>query len=253
MSPLTQTPNTRFSDEPEAFSLSLAGHLEELRRRLGIALAAVVIGMGVSFAKIQFIVGWLMEPARPHIMRLAFFSPTEPLIAYFKVAALAGLLLAMPVVLWQAWGFVRSGLKRSERALGLGFIAGGSTLFVCGVAFASTVLIPLSLRFLMGLAASSLEPVISLGHYLVFVTTIAFWCGVLFELPVVLTVLARIGIVTPEWLRQQRPYAILAMVILAAVVTPTTDVVSLLLLTLPLIVLYELSILLARFVMRRKQ
>lgn len=252
MAPLTPTPNTQSSDEPNTLSLSLAGHLEELRRRLGIALAAVVIGMGVSFIKIQFIVERLMEPGRPHITRLAFFNPTEPLIAYFKVAALAGLLLAMPVVLWQAWSFVRSGLKRSERALGLGFIAGGSALFVCGVAFAYTVLIPLSLRFLMGMAAPSLEPVISLEHYLTFVTTIAFWCGVLFEMPAVLTVLARIGIVTPEWLRQQRAYAILAMVTLAAIVTPTTDVASLLLLTLPLIVLYEFSILLAHFVMRRK-
>ena len=235
---------------PTQPALTLAEHLEEIRRRLGISFLAVLAGIGASVTQMERLLRWLLEPARPHVLRLAFFSPAEPLMAYFKVATLAGLVLAMPVLLAQVWGFVRAGLTNPERRWGLAFIWSGSALFLCGAAFAYYGLLPLSLKFLLGLAGQTLEPVISLQAYLSFVTTLTFWCGLLFELPAVLFLLAKIGIVTPEWLRQQRPYAILVLVIIAAVVTPTTDVASLTLLTVPLIVLYEVSIILTRLAMR---
>ena len=164
---------------------------------------------------------------------------------------LAGLIIAMPVILGLLWGFIRSGLTSRERSLGLAFVWWGSAQFLAGAAFAYYGLLPVSLRFLLRIGERYLEPVISIDQYLSFVTTLVFWCGVVFELPVVLLILARLGIVTPEWLRQQRPYAILALVILAAIVTPTTDPINLLLMAVPLVWLYELSIVITRWAMRR--
>lgn len=227
--------------------LSFAEHLEELRRRLAVSLLSLIVGVGVGFTQVERLVGWLQRPAAERLPRFAFLSLTEPLLAYLKVALLAGCVMAMPVLLAQAWGFVRSGLTAKERAYGLAFIWWGSLNFLLGAAVGYFLLLPASLRVLLSIGASYLQPVISIDRYLSFVTSLVFWCGMIFELPVLLVVLTKVGIVTPEWLRQQRPYAVLVLVIIAAVVTPTTDPVNLFLLALPLLLLYELSILLTRF------
>ena len=247
-------PPARDIDPREAEpKLTLAEHLEELRRRLGISLLALIATTGLSFTQADRIVQWLKRPAADVMPRFAFFSPTEPLLAYLNVAVLSGFILAMPVLLSQLWGFVRGGLTRRERTYGVAFIAWGSLNFLGGAAFAYYALLPVSLRFLLGIGAGTLEPVISIDRYLSFVTTLVLWCGIVFELPVVLFVLTKVGIVTPEWLRQQRPYAILVLVIIAAVVTPTTDPINLLLMSVPLILLYEVSILMARLALPRVQ
>ena len=120
------------------------------------------------------------------------------------------------------------------------------------MAFAYFVLLPASLQFLLKIGSHRLEPVISVDAYLSFVTTILGWTGLIFELPVALFILAKVGVVTPEWLRQQRSYAILILVIIAAVITPTTDPVNLMLMAVPLIVLYECSILVTQFALPKK-
>lgn len=231
--------------------LTLAGHLEELRRRLGIGLLALLVAIGVSAAWVERIIAWLSQPAQGLIPQFAYFTPTEPLVAYIRVAVLSGVTLAMPVMLWQVWGFVRSGLTSKERAAGLMFVGWGSLQFLAGAAVAYYVLLPAGLRLLLGVGQRYLIPVISIDRYLDFVTTLVFWTGLIFELPVVLVVLAKLGIVTGEWLRQQRPYAILVLVIIAALVTPTTDPISLLLMAAPLLFLYELSIILTRLVLKK--
>ena len=231
--------------------LTLAEHLDELRRRLGISLLAVIVAVGIALCRVERLIQWLRRPAGHLIDRLVFFSPTEPILAYLKVATLAGLILAMPVMLWQLWLFVRKGLTSRERAAGVWFVWWGSALFVAGAAFAYYGLLPASLAFLLGIGRGALEPMISLDRYLSFVTTLVFWCGVVFELPVVLLFLAQRGIVTAEWLRQQRPYAILILVIIAAIVTPTTDPVNLLLMAAPMVLLYEASILVTRWMLPR--
>ena len=248
-SPTRLSPQTpRRADGP---FLTLAGHLEELRVRLGVSLAALLIATGLSLVWVERIIRWLQRPVVDVLPRFAYFSPVEPLMAYLKVALLSGLLLAMPVILWQLWGFVRSGLTRRERSSGLALVVWGSLQFLAGAAFAYYGLVPVSLRFLLCIGAGVLQPVISINQYLSFVTTLLFWCGLVFELPVVLFILAKVGIVTSEWLRQQRPYAILVLVVIAAVVTPTTDPVNLLLMAVPMVLLYELSILITRVAIRR--
>jgi sec-independent protein translocase protein TatC len=233
--------------------MTLAEHLEELRKRLAVCLVAWLAATAVAFANAGRLIEWLERPAGGHLPRLAVFSPTEPLMAYLSVSVLAGLALAMPVILWQVWGFVRAGLSPRERAWGHAFVWWGSAQFAAGLCFAYFALLPLSLRFLLRIGREYFDPVISVERYLSFVTGLAFWCGLTFELPVVLWLLAAVGIVTPEWLRQQRPYATLIMVIVAALVTPTTDPVNLVLMTAPLVVLYELSILMARAAVRPRK
>jgi sec-independent protein translocase protein TatC len=239
-------------ESPPEPTLTLAGHLEELRRRLAVSLAAVLVAVGISATQAGRLIDWLKRPAAPLLPQFAFFSPTEPLLAYTKVVLLSGLTLAMPVILSQVWAFVRPGLLPRERAYGMTFIWWGSAQFLAGVACAYYGLLPLSLRVLLGIGRGAFEPVISIDQYLGFVTAIAFWCGVVFELPVVVWLLAKAGIVTPEWLRQQRPYAILVLVIIAAIASPTTDILSLLLMATPMLGLYELSILLSRVARPRR-
>jgi sec-independent protein translocase protein TatC len=226
--------------------LTLADHLEELRRRLCVSLVALFVAIGVSWTQVERIIDWLKRPAEGLFTHFAFFSPTEPLIAYIKVAALSGLILAMPIVLAQLWGFIQSGLTKRERAYGLAFILWGSVLFAVGAAFAYFVLLPTSLHLLLGIGRSYLEPMLSIDKYISFVTTLAFWCGAIFEIPAVLFLLAKVGIVTSKWLAQQRPYAILVLLVVAALVTPTTDPASLLLMAIPMVLLYELSIWITR-------
>ncbi len=243
-------PPTQTTADP---SLTLSDHLEELRRRIGISLLAFLATVGVGFTQAEVIIAWLKRPAGDLLPRFVFFAPTEALAAYLKVAGLSGLVLAMPIILWQVWAFIRTGLTKQERGWGLAFVVWGSVLFAAGVAFAYGVLLPASLRLLLGIGRGSLEPVISIDRYLSFVLSILGWCGVVFELPVIIFILAKVGIVTPEFLAQQRPYAVLALVIAAALLTPTTDIVNQMLMTIPMLLLYEVSIPLARLAARGRK
>ncbi len=238
--------------EPSSQELTLIEHLGELRRRLGWSLLSFIAATAVCFSQVERIIIFIKSPIASEVDKFAFFSPTEAFVAYMKVSALAGLVTSMPLILWQIWLFIRPGLSKKERGYGLVFVGWGSVLFGAGVAFAFWVLLPVSLRFLLGIGEALFEPIISIDRYLSFVIAIALGCGLTFELPVVLATLAKVGIVTPEWLRQQRPLAILGLVVISALITPTTDIVNLTLMTLPLIFLYELSIAVCALVMRKK-
>lgn len=240
--PLPSSPVEKPSESPR---LTILEHLEELRLRLTVCLIAVVAGTFASFAFAPQLLEWLRKPAGSRLHSLAFFSPTEAFGAYVKLSIACGIALAMPVILFQLWRFVRSGLTWRERFYGTLFVWSGSALFVAGLAFAYWVCLPLFLRFLLAIGAPTLQPVVSIGHYLSFVTGVLLTCGVLFELPLVIVLLTRMGMLMPESLQKHRGAAVLSLLIVAACVTPTTDAVSLLVMTVPLLVLYELSIWLA--------
>lgn len=226
----------------DSTELTLVEHLTELRKRLGLSLLFFLAASMACFSQVEPIVQFLRRPIAGEVYKFAYFSPTEAFVAYVKIAAVSGLIVSMPLILWQMWAFIKPGLSKKERGYGLVFVGWGSVLFLIGVAFAYAVLLPVSLRFLLGIGESVFEPLISIDRYLSFVITLALGCGLMFELPVVLGTLAKIGLVTPEWLRHQRPMAILGLVVVAALITPTTDIVNLTLMTLPLLALYELSI-----------
>src|SRR3989338_220547 len=154
--------------QPERGRAPLTQHLDELRWRLWVVVAAVALTSTASFAWAGRLIEWLKRPAGASLDRLAFFSPADGILAYMKVAVTAGLFLAMPVVLYQLWAFVRPALTRQETRYGLAFVWWGSLLFLAGGVFAYAVLLPVSLPFLLEFGAEHFEPVISVNRYLSF-------------------------------------------------------------------------------------
>jgi sec-independent protein translocase protein TatC len=229
--------------------MPLTAHLEELRWRLLRALAAVGVAFGLCW--------WFAEPIFDVLIRpLTALRPAESLVigtgvaeAFFtklKVSFIAALFLASPVVFFQAWRFVAPGLYEGEKRLALPFALVASVFFTLGAAFCYTFVFPVGFRFFLDEYASiGVAPQIRIAEYLTFATRMLLAFGVTFELPVVTFFLARVGIVTHRHLIAGGRYAILAIFVVAAVLTPGPDVASQLLMAVPLLVLYGLSILVA--------
>ena len=244
------------SNEPkkESFStLSMTGHLEELQKRLWIVIMTIAVTSVVGFYFSDRLVKWLKRPAGDTLPKLSFFSPAEAVIAYLKVALVFGVFVSLPVILYEVWAFIRPGLTLRERRYGLSFVFWGSLLFLAGAAFAYWILLPPSLAFLLSFGSRTLQPVISINHYLSFTSTVILACGVVFEFPIVIFFLTKLGLVTPQKLRGNWKMAFLGMVIVAAAVTPTQDPINLILMTVPLLLLYEISIVVSVFASRRRK
>lgn len=233
--------------------LPVTGHLEELRKRLWVCVGVVVFATGLSFVWAGRLIDWLKRPAGATLPKLAFFSPTEAILAYMKAAVTAGLILSLPVLLYELWAFIRPGLTPREQRYGLGFVWWGSALFLAGGAFAYWVLLPVALQFLLSVGGGQLEPVISIGRYLSFTTTVILVSGAVFQLPIVVLLLARLGILSPQTLQRNWRQALVTMAVAAALLTPTTDASTMLLLIVPMLALYEVSIGVAILATRRKK
>lgn len=224
-------------------------HLGELRTRLVRAAAALAVATTACFAGSEWIIRWL---ALPLSEPLVFISPAEAFWANLKVAFVAGLLLAMPVVLYQAWKFVEPGLYPAERRFGGAFVIAATLLFAAGMAFCAWVVFPYAIGFLLGYKTEGLTVMLSIGTYVDFAAKFYLAFGLIFELPPVLILLTRLGILTPEKMAANRKYAVLMAFIAAAVLTPTPDVFNQLLMAIPLIVLFEVGLLASRLLGRRK-
>jgi len=224
-------------------------HMDELRGRLMRAAGAIGIGVVIAFFFSEDIVTWL---SRPLNAPLVFISPAEAFWANLKVAFLGGITLAMPVVLYQGWKFLEPGLFPHERRMGIGFIVAASLLFVIGVLFCAFIVFPFAIGFLLTYKTEGLMPMLAIGTYIDFNVKFFLAFGLIFELPPTITLLAKLGIVTPEWLSANRKYAVLAAFVIAAILTPTPDVFNQLLMVVPLLLLFELGILCARWFGRRE-
>jgi sec-independent protein translocase protein TatC len=199
---------------------------------------------------VDTIVGWLVAPLQGS--SVIVLSPTEAPIVYFKVALAAGFGVSLPVILYQLYSFAAPGLYQNERSVVLTFLPAALVFFVLGAAFTLQVLMPISLPVLMGFLGEVVEPTYSLESYLSFVTTLVVWMGLIFETPLAVYVIARLGLLTPKQLSGGRRVVWFLAVIFAAVITPTTDPVTLLLVTGPFILLYELGLLLAHLGSRQR-
>ncbi len=228
--------------------MSLVEHLDELRRRILVSVVAVIVCSCVAFLKIQVILDLLMFPPVDH---LAFFSPTEAFFEYCKLAFFSGLFIASPLVLYQVWAFVSAGLNQKERRVVVFALPFSVTLFLGGVVFAYFFVLPWSLRFLIDFAGPNVYPILSISEYLSFVIMLLLAFGIVFELPVVVMILSKLGIVTPSFLSRNRKFAIVAIFIAAAVITPTPDAFTQCLMAVPMLFLYELSIWISRFVYKK--
>jgi sec-independent protein translocase protein TatC len=212
--------------------------------RLLRALAAVAVGMVVTYGLADRLIGAM---ARASGLELYFFSPTEAFWTTLKVSFFSGLALAFPVVLFELWRFVAPGLYSHERRYALPFIVCGTLFFGAGLVFSHFIVLPFALEFLIGFgAAHGLRPMLSIGLYVDFYLKVMLAFGVVFEMPIAIVLLAKLGLVTPEFLARHRRYAVLANAVLAAVLTPTADVFNMLLMMIPLLVFYELGIIGAR-------
>ncbi len=227
--------------------MTIIEHLEELRVRLLISLGALGAMTAVSLLFVERILAVLLRP----VGRVVFLAPTEAFFVRLKVAALSGVFLSLPVVLYQIWRFVSVGLTTAERRYTLSLLPAALVLFVAGGAFAFLAILPIGVRFLLSYQTENLVPMISVQAYTSFAMTFVLAFGLLFQLPVVILFLARLGIVTPATLAAGRKYALLAIVVASAVLTPGGDIVSQLLMAAPTYLLYEASIWIARFVSPR--
>ena len=234
------------SEQTESF----ISHLVELRDRLLRAVAAIVIVFICLMPWAGDIYDLLARPlmiALPEGTKMIATGVVTPFFVPVKVTMMVAFRIAMPVVLYQAWAFVAPGLYAHEKRLGLPLIIASTVLFVLGMAFCYTFVFGVVFHFIAEFAPKSITPAPDIEQYLSFVLTMFTAFGVTFEVPVVVIVLVRFGLVTIEKLKEARPYVIVGAFVVAAVVTPP-DVVSQLMLAIPLCLLYELGILAARFI-----
>ena len=229
--------------------LPLTSHLQELRKRLILSFIAVGVGFVVCYAFADpiftILAAPLMNILKPKGGSLIFISVAEAFFTYMKVAFIASIILTSPFILYQIWAFIAPGLYQKEKKYVIPFVLGGSLFFALGVLFGYFVAIPFGFRFLLGYATDFIKPMPSMKEYLSFSIKFLLAFGLVFEFPVILVLLSRIGIIDAKMLARQRKYAILLIFVFAAVMTPP-DVISQVLMGLPLIGLYELSILLSR-------
>jgi len=236
--------------------LPLTAHLRELRKRLILSFIAVGVGFVVCYAFADTLFDILAKPLikiMPAGGTLIFTSVAEAFFTYMKVGFIAGIVLASPFILYQVWAFVAPGLYRNEKRYVVPFVLGGTFFFALGVFFGYFVAIPVGFRFLLGYASDFIKPMPSMKEYLTFCMKFLLAFGLVFEFPVVLVLLARIGIVDSKMLAKQRRYAILLVFIVAAAVTPSPDLLTQVLTAIPLVALYELSILLSKIFGKKKK
>lgn len=240
------------ADDDEA-KMSFLDHLGELRQRIIWSLIPAGVGVAVSLYFTDRIMRFLGRPLKGIKADIVFTTPTEAFWTYMKVAMIAGVFVAMPFILWQVWAFVAPGLHKHERKYAAPFVIISSLLFLLGGAFALLVVVPYASTFLVGFGQNQLglKPMISISSYIDFVTKFTLAFGLVFELPVIITLLSMMGVVTPQFLARNRKYAILINFIIAAILTPTPDVFNQTLMAGPLCILYELGIISARIVGRR--
>lgn len=240
-------------------AMTMIEHLRELRRRLIFSLAAFVAISAVAFFFFEPILDALLQPLcnldpellGPQGCNLSGFGPAEPFIVRLKVTAMVGVVCSAPVWLYQIWAFVTPGLTPNEKKYALPFIASSVVLFAVGVVFAYLTLTP-GLRFLIGLGEGLITPFFRADTYLNFVGLMFIGFGVAFELPLLLFFLGLAGVVTVEQLRSQRRAAFVAIAAIAAVVTPSQDPYTMMIMALPLYLLYELTIVLLKLVRKRR-
>jgi len=230
--------------------LPLMTHLEELRKRMVIAAGAWLIAfLGCySFAERLFI--FIADPVRkalPEGSKLVFITATEPFFTYLKIGAIAGLLVALPVILWQFWAFIAPGLYRNEKRLVIPFVFASCLCFGAGTYFGFVFVFPNIFTFLIQFGdQADVSAMLSMGSYLSLSSKLLLAFGLVFELPIIIFFLARMGIVDHLWLRKNRKYALVAAFVIGAILTPP-DVFSQTALAIPFVILYEVGIWVARF------
>ncbi len=232
-------------------------HLEELRWRIIWSLAALVVGVVIGFAIVlNFdVLTWLQAPVVPflHGHRLVVTHPGEGFSIMLQTAVVIGTVIAAPMIIYQVWLFLSPALHRHEKKVVVPVIVGGVFLFVCGAALAWFFVLPMTLRFLFSFADRAFEEMIKVDEYFGFVMTLVLAMGAVFELPIVILLLTAMGLVNPKFLSKFRRHAAVGSYVAASIITPGDLVYTSVILTIPLYLLYEVSIALSYVVYRRRE
>jgi sec-independent protein translocase protein TatC len=230
--------------DAELPKMSFLDHLEELRKRLLVSFIAVGVGFFACWAFAERIFELLQRPLAQFLPpgdKLAYTRLTAPFFLYMKVAFFAGIFVAAPVVLMQLWLFIAPGLYRKERRLAAPFIVFGTLFFILGGYFGYRFLLPATCSFFVE-TGKQFKQMVTVDDYFSFASTIILACGAVFETPILIFFLARLGIVTPAFLMQKFKYAVVLAFVIAAVVTPTPDMVTQAALAIPMILLYLIGV-----------
>jgi sec-independent protein translocase protein TatC len=228
-------------------AMSFLEHLEELRRRLIYSIIAVVVGFFACWGYADNIFSLMERPIMEALKRngltekLVYLSPTEPFNLYLKIGFMAGIFVAAPFILYQVWMFISPGLYRTEKRYVLPFMVSTIALFMSGGFFGYKLVYPAALDFLIGYG-KQFQPMITIGEYTDLFLTVILGLGVVFELPILVFFLALMGVVSAGWMWRNVRYSILVIFIIAAIITPTTDILNMCIFAAPMVVLYLLSI-----------
>ena len=239
------------TDEKQPF----LAHLEELRKRLVVCAIAIGVGFAISYGFSKQIFSLLILPlARvlPSDSRLIFTSLPEMFITYIKVSLVAGIVLAIPIIFYQLWMFLAPALYQKEKKYIIPFVTFSSILFLVGSMFGYFVVFPYGFKFFIGFATDQVQALPSVKQYFTFAIRLLLAFGIVFEMPLVVLFLTKIGIVTPDAMKKFRKFAILCAFILSAILTPP-DVATQIMMALPLLILYEFSIIISQAVYRKKR
>jgi len=231
--------------------LNVIAHLEELRRRLIVCAASLLAMAVICWIFSEPLLAFVVRPATDRIGNLYFLSPSDAFMARFRIAIFGGLVLSSPVILAQLWLYVSPALQGKEKKLAVPAALLTAALFLIGAAFAFYLVVPVTLDFLLGFDTGYIEPMITLGEYVSFVSGMVLSFSVAFNLPIFVAILARMGLVDAPFLVKYRRHCYVGLFVLAAILTPSPDVLSMLMLGIPLIVLYEASVIAARLIRKR--
>lgn len=233
-------------------NMSLVGHLTEIRNRIAICFMALIVAFFVCFAFIKPLANELLEMGKTAGFEYVYLSPSELLTSYFKLSLILSVVIVSPLLIYQIWSFVAPALTKNEKNAIRPALAGGLFFFFLGAVFAYLVALPFMIQFLINYSESDfISSAISVASYLDFMIGMLLTFGLVFEEPMLAFVFSSLGIITPALLRKVRQYAILVIFIIAAVITPP-DVVSQFMIAIPMLALYELSIIISSVVYKRR-
>jgi sec-independent protein translocase protein TatC len=235
-----------FKKKPENADkeMTLTGHLRELRNRVMVCVILLIVAIVVALNYVPDLVGLLLDMGKTYGYRFIYISPQELLIQYFSMSLILGICVTLPMIFYQIWAFIRPGLKKNENLFFLLALIFGLICFCIGVYFAYRIMLPFMLYFLISLSTGSgVTASISVQNYMTFLMTIFLIFGIVFELPVVSVLLTQMGLLKVQWMKMGRRVVIVAIFVIAALITPP-DIVSQVMVAIPMIALYELSIIL---------
>lgn len=242
------------AEEFESKHQSLFDHLGELRQRLVYSVYILLIATAICYGFSEQIFDFIRAPIQPYLPGggLIYTGPLDKFMAHIKIAFVCGVIISCPLWLYQVWMFVAPGLYAKEKKYMFGFITAGSGLFLLGAAFSYWVVLPMAFHFLMNFGGSIDKPMISIDQYLGFFSQMCLMFGVSFELPLIISILGMMGLVSQKFLKDKRRYAIMTLAIVSAVITPP-DLMSMIMMLVPMVALYEIGVLMVGVFERKRE